>query len=74
MEKLTDLKICELIGTSPQNLRATYKKSPNPKKRFMYQALKAGILALQRGEGTDYLCPNCGTTMDLHICEKEENS
>lgn len=39
---MTDTRLCELVGMTPQNLRATYKKSDNPKKRFMYDALKIG--------------------------------
>lgn len=47
-EYMTDLKICELIGMSPQNLRATYKKSDDPKKRLMYEALKIGLEIIEK--------------------------
>lgn len=46
--KMTDLKICELIGMSPQNLRATYKKSDDKKKRLMYEALKIGLETIEK--------------------------
>lgn len=64
MEKITDTEICEMLKMSPQNLRATYKKSSKPEKQLMYEALQIGLAEIKRRTAmktkTTCTCGNCG--------------
>ncbi|MBN2896124.1 MAG: hypothetical protein JXK05_09580 [Campylobacterales bacterium] len=47
--KMTDVRLCEFVGMTPQNLRATYSKSKDPKKRMMYLYMFFGAMLIEDG-------------------------
>ncbi len=48
---LTDTELAALCGMTPQNLRITYKKNPNPIKQRLYEFLKLGAQTWLAQEG-----------------------
>lgn len=45
MRTLTDNNLAALCGMTPNNLRMTYKKNPDPAKQRVYQFLRLGAEA-----------------------------
>lgn len=42
---MSDIQLAKLLGMTPQNLRATYKKSADPTKRRVYEIMRLGAEA-----------------------------
>lgn len=45
MQTLTDTNLAALCGMTPNNLRMTYKKNPDPIKKRVYEFLRLGAEA-----------------------------
>jgi hypothetical protein len=53
MHTLTDSRLAALCGMTPNNLRMTYKKNPDPTKQRVYEFLRMGAEAWLKKQERD---------------------